>query len=109
MYQGWVGASPPPPALNYKVDLTNYLTNLMCSARWSNGSVATGIARRATAQQFRGDVVAVYDGLKASSCPAATQAPAKVMRELSSAAETARSTTTSMPAGILTGTPTGTP
>ena len=46
-WQSWVGASPVPPALNYKVDLTNYLTKLMCSARWSNGAVATGIARRA--------------------------------------------------------------
>jgi hypothetical protein len=89
-WQSWVGASPVPPALNYKIDLTNYLTKLMCSARWSNGAVATGIARRAVAQQFRGDVVAVYDGLKASSCPASTQASAKVMKDLSAAAETAR-------------------
>ena len=62
-----------PPALNYKVDLTTYLTKLMCSARWSNGAIATGIARRAVTAQFRGDVVAVYDKLKASACPAATQ------------------------------------
>jgi uncharacterized protein YjbI with pentapeptide repeats len=89
-WQSWVGASPVPPALNYKVDLTNYLTKLMCSARWSNGAVATGIARRAVTAQFRGDVVAVYDNLKASSCPAATQAPPKVMKDLSAAAETAR-------------------
>ncbi len=89
-WQSWVGASPVPPALNYKVDLTNYLTKLMCSARWSNGAIATGIARRAVTAQFRGDVVAVYDNLKASTCPAATQAPPKVMKDLSAAAETAR-------------------
>ncbi len=82
---------PPTPTDTYKTDLTSYLTKMMCSARWSNGSVATGVARRAVAQQFRGDVVAVYDGLKAKSCPAASaQMPGKVMRELSSAAETAR-------------------
>ncbi|MCZ7595932.1 MAG: pentapeptide repeat-containing protein [Hyphomicrobium sp.] len=63
-WQSWVGASPPPPALTYKPDLTAYLTKLMCSARWSNGAIATGVARRAMAAQFRGDVVAVYDGLK---------------------------------------------
>jgi hypothetical protein len=62
----------------------------MCSARWSNGAIATGIARRAVTAQFRGDVVAVYDNLKASTCPAATQAPPKVMKDLSAAAETAR-------------------
>src|SRR5688572_8441984 len=89
-WQSWVGASPPPPALTYKSDLTAYLMKLMCSARWSNFGIATGVARRATSTQFRGDVVAVYDGLKAPSCVASSQAPAKVMRDLSSAAETAR-------------------
>ncbi len=89
-WQSWVGASPVPPALNYKVDLTTYLTKLMCSARWSNGAVATGIARRAVSAQFRGDVVAVYDNLRSSSCPAAKEAPPKVMKDLSAAAETAR-------------------
>jgi hypothetical protein len=89
-WQSWVGASPVPPALNYKIDLTNYLTKLMCSARWSNGAVATGIARRAVTAQFRGDVVAVYDSLKAASCPASSQAMPKVMKDLSAAAETVR-------------------
>jgi hypothetical protein len=63
---------------------------MMCSARWSNGSVATGVARRAVAQQFRGDVVALYDGLKSNTCPASAKMPSKVLRDLSSAAETAR-------------------
>jgi hypothetical protein len=89
-WQSWVGASPPPPALTYKTDLTAYLTKLMCSARWSDGAIATGIARRAVAPQFRGDVVGVYDSLKSASCPAASGTPAKVMRDLSSAAESAR-------------------
>lgn len=89
-WQSWIGASPVPPALNYTVDLTTYLTKLMCSARWSNGGVATGIARRALAPQFRGDVVSVYDGLRATSCPAASTMPEKVMRDLSSTAETVR-------------------
>lgn len=89
-WQSWSGASPPPPADTYKSDLTSYLTKLMCSARWSNGAIATGIARRAVAQQFRGDVVAVYDGLRDGSCPASKQTPDKVMRELSASAEQAR-------------------
>lgn len=89
-WQSWVGASPVPPALNYKYDLTTYLTKMMCSARWSNGAIATGIARRAVTPQFRGDVVAIYDGLKAPSCPSSSATPLKVMRELSSTAETVR-------------------
>ena len=80
----------PAPTDTYKTDLTTYLTKMMCSTRWSNGSVATGVARRAVAQQFRGDVVAVYDGLKSNACPASAKMPSKVMRDLSSAAETAR-------------------
>jgi uncharacterized protein YjbI with pentapeptide repeats len=89
-WQSWAGASPPPPAANYRADLTTYLTKLMCSARWSNGAIATGIARRAVSQQFRGDVVAVYDGLRAGACPASKATPDKVMRELSASAEQAR-------------------
>jgi uncharacterized protein YjbI with pentapeptide repeats len=84
------GMPPPAPTDSYKTDLTTYLTKMMCSARWSNGSVATGVARRAVAQQFRGDVVALYDGLKSNACPASAKMPTKVMRDLSSAAETAR-------------------
>ena len=89
-WQSWIGASPVPPALNYTYDLTTYLTKMMCSARWSSGAVATGIARRAVAPQFRGDVVAIYDGLKAPSCPASAATPPSVMRDLSSTAETLR-------------------
>jgi uncharacterized protein YjbI with pentapeptide repeats len=89
-WQSWIGASPVPPALNYKSDLTTYLTKMMCSARWGNGAVATGIARRAMSPQFRGDVVAVYDSLKAPSCSASGTTPPKVMRELSTVAESAR-------------------
>jgi hypothetical protein len=89
-WQSWLGASPPPPADTYRYGLTSYLTKLMCSARWSNGSIATGIARRAVAQEFRGDVVAVYDGLKSNSCPAGASTLPKVMRDLSTMAEWAR-------------------
>ncbi|HWK34438.1 MAG TPA: pentapeptide repeat-containing protein [Hyphomicrobium sp.] len=89
-WQSWAGATPVPPALNYTADITAHLTKLMCSARWSDGAIATGIARRAVAPKFRGDVVAVYDTLRANTCPAAAQTPDKVMRELSSAAESAR-------------------
>jgi uncharacterized protein YjbI with pentapeptide repeats len=108
-WQSWVGASPVPPALNYRVDLTNYLTKLMCSARWSNGAIATGIARRAVSAQFRGDVVVVYDNLRSGSCPAAKEAPTKVMKDLSAAAETARSTAISVPTGFPAGTSAATP
>lgn len=89
-WQSWVGMSPPPPADTYQADLTNYLTGLMCSARWSDGSVAMGIAQRAMELQFRGDVVAVYDGLRSSNCPASKTTPAPVVRALADKAEQQR-------------------
>ena len=71
--------------------LTDALTNLMCKARWSNGAVATGVARRAQAPQFRGDLVVIYDRLKAPDCPASATVLPKVQRSLSTAADVARS------------------
>ncbi|MCK5550376.1 MAG: pentapeptide repeat-containing protein, partial [Hyphomicrobiaceae bacterium] len=86
-WQSWVGMSPLQPADTYPADLTAYLTELMCSARWADGSVATGVARRATEPQFRGDLVAVYDGLRSSNCPASKTTPAPLMRHLADKAE----------------------
>ena len=80
-------ASSPMP---YKLQLTDYLAKLQCKARWSNGSVATGIARRAQTQQFRGDLVAIYDRLKAEDCPASKTVPPKTLRDLGAAADAAR-------------------
>ncbi len=89
-WQSWVGMSPLQPADTYPADLTAYLTELMCSARWADGSVATGVARRATEPQFRGDLVAVYDGLRSSNCPASKTTPAPLMRHLADKAEQER-------------------
>jgi hypothetical protein len=89
-WQSWVGMSPLQPADTYPADLTAYLTGLMCSARWADGSVATGVARRATEPQFRGDIVAVYDVLRSSNCPASKTTPASLMRHLADKAEQER-------------------
>jgi len=75
----------------YRTRLTDYLTTLMCKSRWSTGTVATGIARRAiTKQNFRGDLVSVYDRLKVDSCPASRTVPVKVLRDLAAEAEAVR-------------------
>lgn len=84
-------AATPAQADAYKGQITDFLGRLMCRARWSNGAVATGVARRAQAQQFRGDLVALYDRLKADECPASKNVLPKVMREFASAADVARS------------------
>lgn len=71
--------------------LTGYLARTMCKPRWSNGSIATGIARRAQAQQFKGDMVALYDSLKADTCPASKTVLPRVLKDFSYAADVARS------------------
>ncbi len=80
-------AQQPEP---YKLQLTDYLVKLQCKARWGNGSVATGIARRAQSQQFRGDIVAIYDRLSAEDCPSSKLVPAKILRDLGAAADAVR-------------------
>ncbi|KAB2912061.1 MAG: pentapeptide repeat-containing protein [Hyphomicrobiaceae bacterium] len=74
----------------YKARLTDYLTRLICRPRFANGAVATGVARRAMAHGFKGDMPAIYDKLKAPDCPAAPAMSPRVMRELATAAEAAR-------------------
>ena len=73
-----------------KANLTEYLGRLICRARWSNGAVATGVARRAQTPQFRGDLVAIYDRLKDPACPASGGVPARVLKDLGAAADIAR-------------------
>lgn len=75
---------------NYKGQLTDYLTRLMCRSRWTAGSVATGVARRAQTQQFRGDLVLVNDRLRAADCPGGSRTPARTVRDLNQAADNAR-------------------
>ncbi len=89
-WQSYVGASGPGSSGAYSIQLTTYLTKLMCSPLWSDGSIATGVSRRAISQQFRGDVVALYDGLRDRSCIASRNTPADVLHALSTVAEQAR-------------------
>ncbi len=93
-HQRWqaIAATPTPAdAATYKLQITDYLGKLMCRARWSSGAVATGVARRAQAQHFRGDIAILYDLLKAESCPARLNVLPKVMKDFASAADLARS------------------
>ncbi len=89
------GAVPDPvpavPTLDYRSKITQFLGRLSCRARWSNGAIATGVARRAQAQHFRGDVVGLYDHMSSDSCPAANTVLPKVMSGFASAADVARS------------------
>lgn len=74
----------------YKPRITDYLVRLQCRPRWSNGSVATGVARRAQRPEFQGDLTAVHDRLVDATCPAAKTVTPKVLKDLSAAADIAR-------------------
>jgi hypothetical protein len=89
-WQSLIASSTQPSTDLYKPRITEYLMRLQCKPRWSNGSVATGVARRAQAQQFRGDLIAIYDRLKADDCPASKTVLPKTLKDLSAAADLAR-------------------
>jgi uncharacterized protein YjbI with pentapeptide repeats len=91
--QLWLGLAKAADGLgadDYKGRLTDYLARLMCRARFADGAVAAGIARRAMAPAFRGDMPALYVRLKSSECAASPAMPPRLMRELAAAAEAAR-------------------
>ena len=75
---------------NYKVRLTDHLVQLACKLRWADGSVATGVIRRALAPDFKGDLATIHDRLKGDACPAAKTVAAPLMRRLAVAADAAR-------------------
>ena len=75
---------------NYSAELTDHLLRLMCHSRWSNGSIATGVAKRAQAPQFRGDITAVHNRLTSKDCPASQTVAKKPVRELMVAVDSIR-------------------
>ena len=74
----------------YRARMTEQLARLACRQRFGDGAVAAGIARRAVAQGFKGDVSALYDRLKAPDCPASVSMPADALRDLAAAADASR-------------------
>jgi uncharacterized protein YjbI with pentapeptide repeats len=74
----------------YRTRLTGQLARLACQARFADGAVAAGIARRAAAQGFKGDAAALYDRLRAADCPASATLPRRALRDLAAAVDAAR-------------------
>jgi uncharacterized protein YjbI with pentapeptide repeats len=90
LWQGFLTATDPAGADGYKSRITDYLVRLMCRSRFANGAVATGVARRAMASGFKGDLPAIHDRLRAADCPASFAMPTRFMREVAIAADAAR-------------------
>ena len=68
--------------LAFGSQLTEFLAQAMCRTRWAGGSVATGIARRAQSNLFRGDAQMIQQRLQVDSCAAGKSVPTRVMRDL---------------------------
>lgn len=89
-WQGLKSVGTPWDEASYRQSITDYLVQLFCRARWSNGAVATGVARRAQRREFRGDLVQIHARLKGSACPASKTVAPKVLRDLATAADVAQ-------------------
>jgi uncharacterized protein YjbI with pentapeptide repeats len=91
LWQGLAKSSAEAAAAEgYKARLTDFLTRFMCRTRFANGAAATGIARRAMAQGFKGDMPSIHDKLRSPDCPASTAVSPRLMRDLATAADAAR-------------------
>lgn len=81
----------------FGAQLTEFLAQSMCRSRWTKGSVATGIARRAQSELFRGDMRLIYQRLTSDSCPAGKSVAPRVMQDLTAAVDLSRAETGSAP------------
>jgi hypothetical protein len=90
LWLGFAKSSEAAAADGYKGRLTEFLGRLMCRSRFASGAVASGVARRAMATGFKGDVVAIYDKLRAADCPAVSAMSPRAMRDLAAAADATR-------------------
>lgn len=74
-------ASPAPGSEFYSENLTNHLASEMCKARYSDGALATGVARRAGDAEFRGNRIQVHDRMVVSSCAAHGKVEPTVLKD----------------------------
>ena len=89
-HQAWQGLLKPREPIDadqYKSRLTGYLVRLMCQSRWADGAVAAGIAKRAMAPGFKGDLAAIHARLRSADCSASHRISPRLMHSLEVAVE----------------------
>ena len=89
IWQSYITIAQSAPQDTYAKDLTDHLTSLMCKARFANGSVAAGVARRAQGAMFRGSLVGIYDRLRGRDCAPAAGLSPRLIQRLSAAIDSA--------------------
>jgi uncharacterized protein YjbI with pentapeptide repeats len=77
----------PGVIASYGAELTQHLTRITCRAKWPNGAVADGIARRALNSNFVADVRQFYASVSDSSCVGGLNLSAGTKAALASAVE----------------------
>ena len=78
----------PGIVTEFASELTAHLIDLACKARWSNGSVAEGIARRALGRRFEGDLRTLFTSLTTNtSCVGGRALDADLKLSLQTAVE----------------------
>lgn len=89
-WQGFMSASRQGIDDAYQGKITEFLNGLACRSRYANGAIAQGIARRATAEQFKGNAQAIYDRLRSRDCAASENISRRSLQQLSATIETAK-------------------
>ena len=84
-------AAPVPRSEVYSTSLTSFLTAEMCKARYSDGALATGIARRASDAEFRGQRILVHDRMHEKVCAAYGNVDPSALKDFTTVTDEARS------------------
>jgi uncharacterized protein YjbI with pentapeptide repeats len=95
-WQDLIRATARLDAETYRTQLTGFLGNMSCRARWSNASVATGVVKRAQGSRFKGNSEAIYVRVGAPECPASMAVSKRLMRDLSAAVDNAKGLQTAL-------------
>jgi uncharacterized protein YjbI with pentapeptide repeats len=87
----------------YRAQLSEYLSQTACEARFSDGAVAAGLIRRVLSPSFKGNVAILHGRLTGATCPAGRKITEDQMNRLAAAAELAGQTATAsvIPDGTL--------
>lgn len=84
-------------ATSYRSQLSRFLVKLSCRAKFADGAVAFGIARRAATKDFKGEVADLFTGLTGSGCPASGQLSDELKMRLRVGAESSALAASAVP------------
>lgn len=90
-WQEFKDAAPIPGSEIYGASLTTYLGDEMCKARYSDGALATGVARRGSDAEFRGNRITLHDRMLMKGCAAYGKIEPSALKDFTTVTDEARS------------------